>query len=59
MWLAISCMFKKMFRRGNPIGLVLVILGTIIVGLCIPPWFWLALFGVGIFALGWWLHQKC
>ena len=58
MWPWLFACFKKYSRRGNPLGLVLLILGTVLVGICIPVWFWLAALGIGLVSLGWWLYQK-
>jgi len=49
---------RKCFRKGNPIGLVLIILGTIILALAIPTWFWVAAIGAGLLCLGYWLYEK-
>jgi len=58
MWLWLAKCLKKCKTRGNPLGLVLLILGTVIIGLCIPMWFWICCFGFLLVWLGWFLYQK-
>nr|MDD6335612.1 hypothetical protein [bacterium] len=60
-WLAKMLIRKKCGGGGNPLGIVLIIIGAIMVAVCIPPWFWVALVGVAAVAIGAWLffRPKC